>query len=171
MAKWTFTNATWTPANVADTTTMANAGFMALGAGSASQMINIQEIFIQGQAAASTINQQILARDSTLGATPTALASPNSNGPLNPNTAALAAPQTAFVACTTNPQRSSSAAAARLSLSYNSFGGIVRWQAAPGEEWQVYGTALGPPPAGESSISAFAAGAGAQGTSIIYEPF
>lgn len=168
MAKWSFSVGTFTPTNVADTTAMTNATYMALGGGSATQQITVMEIYQAGLNASSAINSMIFARDSTAGATPTALASPNTNGPLNPNTAALAAPPTAFVAATTGPSRSSATTAARLNLSFNSFGGIVRWVAAPGEEWTIF-SATGP--SGESSLSSVVAAAGAESAFIIYEPF
>jgi hypothetical protein len=171
MAKWSFGVGTFTPTATGDTTGFGAGTYMAIGAGSATQMINVMEIYEAGLNSASAINQMTFARDSTLAVTPTALSSPNTNGPLNPNTAALAAAQTAFVAASTEPQRSSSIAAARLNLSFNSFGGIVRWVAAPGEEWMIYGTALGPPPSGESSLSSPAGSAGAMSAHIIYEPF
>jgi hypothetical protein len=55
----------------------------------------------------------------------------------------------------------------KLNLSFNGFGGIIRWQAAPDEEWGIYGTAT---TFGESSLSGFTeTGAGPIGCSIIYE--
>lgn len=170
MAKWSFGVGTFTPTATADTANLASNTYMALGAGSATQMINVIEIYEAGLAAASSINQMTFARDSTLGVGPTALASPNTNGPLNPNTATLAAPQTAFVAITpgTLPQRSSVATQPRLNLSFNAFGGIVRWVAAPGEEWMIYGTTVS---ASESTLSSPSGTAGAMSAHIIYEPF
>jgi hypothetical protein len=169
MAKWSFQVPTYSPAGVSDATLMTNANFMAIQGGAATQSMNVIEIMLGGQSTSSNAMFMQFARDSSVAQTPTALAGPNSNGPLNTATAALAAPQVAFVAATTNPLRSAATSAARLNLSFNAFGGIVRWVAAPGEEWQILGVAV---TAGESSLSNYAGGAtGALSSHIIYEPF
>lgn len=169
MAKRIFQAASFTPTATADGTTLANGTYMAVGAGSATQMINVIEIYEGGQAAASSINIMMFARDLILGATPTALAAPNGDGPMSGATAALAAPPITFTAATTGPQRTNTAATARLNLSFNSFGGIVRWVAAPGEEWQIIGQTVS---ISESTLSAFTGGsAGLMGAHIVYEPF
>lgn len=169
MAKRSFQAATFTPTATADNTAMANATYMSIGAGSATQMINVLEIYMGGQASASSINIMMFARDLVLAATPTALAAPNGDGPLNGATAALAAPPVTCTAATTGPSRTNTATTARLNLSFNTFGGIVRWVAAPGEEWAIIGTTVS---ISESSLSAFTGGsAGLMGAHIIYEPF
>jgi hypothetical protein len=166
MSKWSFQVATMTPAASADGANLAG-GWMALGGGSASQYIKVQEIQETGQAAATSANIMLWARDSLLGGTLTALATPNSNGPLDANTAVLAAPNTAFIAATTVPQRSNSITTAKLNLSFNAFGGILRWQAAPDEEWGIFGSAV---TLGESSLSGFTGtGTGAMGAHVIFE--
>jgi hypothetical protein len=84
---------------------------------------------------------------------------------LDPSTAALAAVPVSFVASTTKPQRS--ATLGLLNLSYNAFGGIVRWLAAPGEEIGVLGNTAS---LGEVSLSAYTGGTpGLTGAHIIYE--
>jgi len=169
MAKRSFGVATFTPTATADTTNLANATYMAIGASGATAGLNVVEIFIGGQASASSINLMQFARDSTLGASLGALAAPNTDGPLDTRTAALAAVPLTFVAATTAPQRSAATTAARLHLSMNSFGGIVRWQAAPGEEWGITGVTVN---VSESSLSAYTGGSvGAIGAHLIYEPF
>jgi hypothetical protein len=169
MAKRSFSAATWTPTATADTTNLANSTFMAIGASGATAGLNVLEIYIGGQASASSINIMQFARDSTLAATPTALAAPNSDGPLDTRTAALAAVPITCVQATTVPQRSAATTAARLSLSLNTFGGIIRWVAAPGEEWGITGVTVN---ISESSLSAFTGGSvGAIGAHVIYEPF
>jgi hypothetical protein len=168
MSKWSFNVMTMTPAASADNALLAG-GWMALGGGSATQYIKVQEIQEVGQAVATSANIMQFARDSTAGATPTALTanSGNSMGPLDASTAVLAAPNTAFIAATTAPTRSGSITAAKLNMSFNAFGGILRWQAAPDEEWGII-TATGP--AGESSLSGFTGtGTGAMGAHIIFE--
>lgn len=169
MAKRSFSAATYTPTATGDTVALANATYQAIGASGAAAGLLVSEIEIGGQASASSVNIMQFARDSTLAITPTALAAPNSDGPMNTLTAALAAPALTYVAAATSPQRSASAAAARLSLSHNAFGGIVRWVAYPGEEWGIIGVTVN---ISESSLSCFTGGGvGLIGSHIIYEPF
>lgn len=168
MAKRSFSAPNWTPAATADATNLANATFMALQGGSATQKIAVSEIFMGGVAGSSSPTMMQFARDSTVGATLTALAAPNSDGPMDPATAALAAPPGSFVAATTSPQRSNATTNPRLNLTFNAFGGLVRWVAYPGEEWGILGNTAS---LGESSLSAFTGGTvGALSAHIIYEP-
>ena len=165
MAKWSFKSATWTPVAVADTANFTDNGYMGLMGGSTTQRLSILEIFMGGQATSSAPTIMIFSRDSTVQATPTALTTGQSNAALDPATAALAAPQVAFTASTTKPQRS--ATLGLLNLSFNAFGGIVRWVAAPGEEIGVLGNTAS---LGEVSLSAYTGGTpGLLGAHLIYE--
>lgn len=167
MAKWSFKLATWTPIAVADAAAFTDNGYQGLMGGSTTQRINVIEVYMGGQAGASSPSLMILSRDSTVQATPTALTTGQSNGAFDPATVALAAPQVAFTASTTKPQRS--ATLGLLNLSYNAFGGIVRWVAAPGEEIGMLGNTAS---LGEVSLSAYTGGTpGLTGSHIIYEPF
>ncbi len=172
MAKRSFSAATWTPTATADGSNLANSTFMSIGASGASAGLNVLEIYIGGQATASSVNIMQFARDSILIATPATLAAPNSDGPLDSRTAALAAVPITAVAIQaggTLPNRSAATTAARLSLSLNAFGGIIRWMAAPGEEWGITGVTVN---ISESSLSAFTGGSvGLIGSHIVYEPF
>jgi len=169
MAKRVFQVASFTPTAQADGTALTSATYMAIGAGSATQELRLIEIMETGLATSSAVNIMQFARDLVLGATPTALAAPNGDGPLNTGTAALAVPPLTFVAATTGPSRTNTAATARLNLAFNAFGGIVRWSAAPGEEWQILGTTVS---VSESSLSAFTGGSvGLMGAHIVYEPY
>jgi hypothetical protein len=173
MSKQMFTVNNWTPVAVADATNFTNNGYAALqnGTSDTNSLTLVQEIMIQGGAAASAVNNMFFARDSTLGATLAALTTPNSAGPNYPNARPFAANQTpvGFISATTVPQRSSSVSVAKLPLTLNTFGGIIRWQAAPGypqgEEWAIFGTGT---TNAESSISSFT-GTGAVTSTIIYE--
>ncbi len=166
MAKRSFKVSSFTPVAVADTTNFTDGGYMGLMGGSATQRIHVSEIYMGGQATASAPSIMIVARDSTVQATPTALGAGNSDAAIDPATAALAAPPIAFVASTTKPQRS--AALGLLNLSYNAFGGIVRWVAPPGGELVLLGNTAS---LGELSLSAFTGGTpGLTGAHIIYEP-
>src|SRR5213595_1886329 len=136
MAKWSFNVATWTPTAVADTANFTDNGYMGLMGGSTTQRIDISEVYIGGQATSSAPTFMTLSRDSTVQATPTALTTGQKNAALDPATAALAAAQIAFTASTTKPQRSASLAG--LNLSFNAYGGIVRWTAMdPTETFRI----------------------------------
>jgi hypothetical protein len=170
MSKRIFHATNWTPTAQADTTALSNATYQALKAGvtTALQVIDIQ---IAGLATSTAPTLMQFARASTLETTPTALAAPNSDGFMNPLSSALSTTSTAFVAAATGPQRSATVTDAKLDLNVNAFGGIVRWQAAPGEEWWIYGASTVAAPAGESILSAFTGGTvGAISSHIIYEP-
>jgi hypothetical protein len=159
---------TWTPTATADAaTTLANSTYMGLMGGSTTQVLRIEEIYMGGQAGASTPSFMLLSRDSTVQATPTALAAGQTDAALDPAVAALAAPPVAFVAATTPPQRSTTLHL--LNLSFNAFGGIVRWAATPNEiGLRILGNTAS---FGEMSLSAFTGGTpGLMGSHIVYEP-
>jgi hypothetical protein len=168
MAKRAFHATNYTPTAQADTTALTNATYQALKGGSGTQLIEIIEVYIAGLAGASSPTIMQLARASTIETTPTALASPNSDGWLHPSSGDLSNQPVAFVAAATGPQRSATTTHPKLDLNLNAFGGIVRWVAAPGEEWgQIGNTAA----LGESILSAFTGGTvGAISSHIVYEP-
>lgn len=157
---------TITPTATADTTNLVDNTYVGLiQGGSSTQRIKIQEIFLGGQAGASAPTYMVLGRDSTVGAT-VSLGTGQNDAPLDGATAALAAPAVVGNSATTDPQRSSSAKL--LNLSFNAFGGLVRWVAAPDEEIVVVGNTAS---LGEVSLSAFTGGTpGAMGAHIVYEP-
>lgn len=166
MAKRSFKLATWTPVAVADTAAFTDNGYQGLMGGSTTQLLKLLEVYMGGQAGASSPSLMLLSRDSTVQATPTALSTGQSDAPFDPSTAALAAPPVAFTASTTKPQRS--ATLGLLNLAFNAFGGIVRWVAAPGEEIGILGNTAS---LGEASLSAYTGGTpGLMGSHLIYEP-
>jgi len=170
MAKRIFGVATFTPTAQADTTGLTNATYMGIGSATATATfsLNISEIYMGGQASASAVNIMQFARVSTLGATPGALAAPNSDGPMNTATQVLADVPKTYVSAGTAPQRCAATTAARLHLNFNAFGGIVRWQADAYSSWGITGTTIN---VSESNLSAFTGGnVGAIGAHIIYEP-
>lgn len=168
MAKRSFSAVNWTPAATADTTALASAAYQALQGGSATQRLCILEIMVTGMAGAAAPTMLQMARCSNVGTTPTALAAPVSDGPMDPSVAALAAPPVSFTAAAAGPQRSSATTDARLDLSINAFGGIKRWVSAPGAEWWTLGNAAS---AGCCVLSAYNAGtSGAINSHIEYEP-
>jgi hypothetical protein len=157
---------TFDPTALADTAAMTNALYMAL-AGTATTGVAVSEIYMGGQATASAVKIMQFARHSTVAITPTALAAPNADGPLLNMSTQPASGAVSFVAAATGPQRSAVITTAKLNLSMNAFGGIVRWMAQPGGEWLIAGVAVN---LSESSLSNFTGGAaGAIGAHIAYE--
>lgn len=167
MALRTFKSATWTPVAVADTTNYTNLGYMGLMGGSTTQRIDVTEIYLGGQAGASSPCIMLVSRDSTVQATPTALTTGESDAANDPSTAALAAPPVSFTQSTTKPQRA--ATLGLLNLSFNAFGGIVRWVAPPRGQLTLLGNTAS---LGEISLSAYTGGTpGLLGAHIVYEPY
>ena len=116
----------------------------AIKSASATQLTDILEVTVQGNSTASAVWGGCLARASTneVGA-PSALASPNSDGPMHPATAALAAPVVTFIhAATTPPTPSSNAADTKFPMTINAFGGLYRENFAPTQQFSIFGTAL-----------------------------
>lgn len=141
MAKRIFFTGNQTFTAQAYTTNLTNATYMALKGGSATQFTDILEVLCNGMDTSSVVCASQLVRASTIEAgAPTALASPNSDGAMNPTTAALAAVVVPFVAAATNgPQASAVITDPKLNLGINSFGGIIRWNAAPTQQYSMTG--------------------------------
>jgi len=117
----------------------ATSSFGLQGVTSTTQIIDLLEVLISGTASASTIGGFIGVQMSTLAATPTALANPNSDGPTQQNTTPVI--QSTFITASTQGTPSSSATAPKINLGMNSFGGIVRWNAAPTQQYTMVGNA------------------------------
>ena len=166
MAKRSLSTTTLTPTAFADAVAYTNNLYLGtLFGGSATQRTNISEIFMGGQATASAPSIMLFARDSTVPIT--LVAGSTFDTPLDAATAALAAICVVGNSAGTPAQRS--ATGHLLNLSYNAFGGIVRWLAAPGEELSIIGTAVS---LGSATLSAFTGGTpGLMGSHIIYETF
>ena len=109
MAQRVFKSPAWTPVGVADGSSMTNLGFMALLGGSSTQMTGIVSVKISGMAtSASSPTPLILAHDSQVGTSLTALTTGESDAFKHPSSAALAAPVQSFTQTSANkPQRSS----------------------------------------------------------------
>ena len=145
--------------------------YMALKGGASTQLIDVLEVLISGKATASTVAAMNLARASTLETTPTALAAPHSDGAEFPNATALSSTVVPFVTASTQPTPSNTVTDAKLNLALNLFGGIVRWNAAPTQQWQIIGNTA---PGGESVLWNSSTGGGSSGPAdahIIYEPY
>ena len=131
--------------------------------GSATQRTNFLEIYVGGQSSSSAVTIMLFGRDSTAAATAGA-GTGYSDSPLDASTAALAAAVVSNNAFTTKPQRGSTHL---LNLSFNAFGGIVRWVAAPGEEISMITATQ---PLGCCDLSAWNTGSpGIVGAHVIYE--
>lgn len=161
MAKYSMTWQTTTAVAVADTTAMTDAGYEGfLQGGSATMRLVVSEIYIGGEDTASTVNTIAVSRDSTVAATGL---SGNKNAVLDGSNTAPGTVAVYGNTSTTKPQRS--ATLHLLQLSMNSFGGIVRWVAAPGSEIAVVTATQ---PLGELSIS-HVTGTGKTSGHVIYE--
>ena len=152
----------------ANNTPLTTSAYLAVKGGSATQIVNFNEIMITGLAIVTSPALFIMQRASVIETAPTALAAPSSDGPRNPYTAALAAPPVTFIAANTQPTSSNVVTDAKLNLGLNLFGGIMRWVAREGRGWmQIGNTAT----LGESLLNAFTGTtSGAFSASITYEP-
>lgn len=165
MARWAHAVPTWTPdaAGIADATNFNNDKFDCVQGGISTQRGEIREIYLGGQAGASSPTFMVFGRDVVVGGTPagvTRLAS------LDPSTVALVNPPIVFTQATTKPQRSTTKGIL-LNLSFNAYGGIVRWYAGPDEVISYLGNATD---LGELSLSAFTGGtSGLLGSNIVFE--
>src|SRR5215472_3421468 len=158
MSKRAFHATNYTPTPQADTTALTNGTYQSLRA-AATSLIQVVEIMIEGLAGSSNPMIMQMARASTLSSSATALASPNSDGFMNPLASTITTlPVTLVAATVSGPQRSAVTTDAKLDLNINAFGGIVRWQAAPGEEWYIFGASTVAASAGESVLSQFTGG-------------
>ena len=163
MARWATGNPTWTPVAVADTANFTDGGHQTLQGGSATQRGELREVYLGGQAGASSPTIMVLGRTSTTGTTLTALRL----AALDPATAALTSAPVAYsTSGTSKPQRSSTLGML-LNLSFNAFGGIVRWYCGPDEIISYLGNT---PSLGELSLNAFTGGTpGLLGSNIVFE--
>lgn len=162
MARWAANIPSWTPVPVADGTNMTDNGHHTIQGGSSTQRGELREVYLGGQAGASSPTFMVIGRTSVVGGTLTAarLAA------IDPSTAALAAPPVSFAASTTKPQRSSTLGML-AGLSFNAFGGVVRWVNGPDEIISYLGNTAS---LGELSLNAFTGGtAGLLMSHIIFE--
>lgn len=172
MARRIVSNTSVTPTATADTTNLPAGLYpFLLRGGSTTQVTNLWEISISGQAASSSSPTfMLLSYDSQIstGSLTFTGTGTGTDAPQNPATAALAAPLVnGNTAATTQPQRS--ATFHTLNASLNAFGGVYFWRANRTEECiQMLGSTT--TNASELSLSAFTGGTtGAIGAHAIYE--
>lgn len=164
MALYSLSWTSVTPTAVADTTNYTDSQYCTfLQGGNSTMRLKLTELYMGGEAAASSSPTVMkLARDSTVAATGI---SGNRNALLDGSGTAPATLAVFGNVSTTKPQRSSTLHI--LAPSFNAYGGIVRWVAAPGYEPSVVGNTAS---LGEVSLSAFTGGTpGAQSGHILYE--
>ena len=153
---------TWTPTAVADTTNMTDSGHHTVQGGVSGQRLELREVYLGGQAGASSPSIMVLGRTSTVGATLTA----GRLAPIDAASVLIANPPVSYQVSTTKPQRSATLGML-LNLSFNAFGGIVRWYAGPDEVIASSGAAAS---TGELSLNAFTGGTpGLLGSNIVLE--
>jgi len=165
MARYSFSVTSVTPTATGDTTNLVDSTYLGyFQGGNSTQRLNFAEIYMGGEAAStSSPSIMVFARDSTVmtgtvGGGRVAVTDAS-------NTAPATTPLVGNTAATTKPQRS--ATLHLLHLSFNAYGGIVRWVARPGEEPSVVGNTAS---LGEASLSAFTGGTTGQISShVLYE--
>lgn len=165
MARYSLSTTSITPTGYNDTTALQDSTYMALLQGGSSTMrLNISEVYLGGEApSTSSPSIMVLARDSTVGGTVTA--SPLRNAVLDGSNTAPGTVAVYGHVAGTDPQRA--AGLHLLHLSFNAYGGIVRWVARPGEEISVVGNTA---TLGEVSLSAYTGGTpGPMSSHILYE--
>jgi hypothetical protein len=171
MAKRVFTSGNLTFAATAAGSQATSGGYMALTGASATQITDVLEVMISGKAGTAAVLATYLARQGSIGTgTVGALAAQNSDGPMHFATAALAAPVVPAVSYATNQVIPSNATTdAKLELGINVFGGIIRWNAAPTQQWTMVGNTA---PGGGSILWNSSSAGGVSGLAdahIIYE--
>jgi hypothetical protein len=170
MSTYAFAVGAITPgAGTADGSSLTTLTYMALQGGTATQMNSVDEIYMGGQAASTAPLIMLLGRDSTVMATPTALSTPNTNGPTFASAAVITAPAVAGITAATQSIRSNSIAFAKKNFTFNAFGGIVRANYANTQDrFNILGNTAS---LGEMSLSSFtgSTASAAIGAHIIYE--
>lgn len=119
----------WTPTATADGSQLTASGYHALRAAAATDMVRILEVGAQGEASASTVNVMSVRRHTTHSSTPT------NRVPVPFNPYSQASVFQGFITASTNPTVAALATIQHLiNMSFNAFGGLARWVAAPDEE-------------------------------------
>lgn len=170
MSAFSFAVGTITPgAGTADGSSLTASTYMALAGGTTTQLSFVDEVYMGGQAASTAPLIMLLGHNSTVVATPTALSTPNSNGPVHPSAGVLTAPAVGAITGGTQAIRSNSVSLAKKNFTFNAFGGLVRANYANTQDrFGILGSAAS---LGELSLSSFTgstAGA-AIGAHVLYE--
>lgn len=157
MALFATAAAGWTPVAHADgASSLANASYHAWRTTTASTL-RVTEMFIGGEATSSTVNRMAARRLSTNATTPT------DQVPAALNPLSGASVSQFYTAASTGPTIASTVHL--MNFAFNTFGGIIRWVAHPGEE--IYFTAQ-TAPNGQGVLDSIS-GTGVVSTSVQFE--
>jgi hypothetical protein len=170
MSVYMFDVGTITPgAGTADNASLTASTYMALQGGTTTQVNFIDEVYMGGQATATAPMIMLLGRDSTVVASPTALATPNSNGPVNASAGVLTAPAVGAITGGTQAIRSNSVSLGKKNFTFNAYGGMVRANYANTQD--RFGILGNTASLGEVSLSSFTGTTAAQaiGAHLLYE--
>lgn len=164
MARWSTVVPTWTPTAVADTTNIVDGAHHTIQGGTSTCRYELREVYLGGQAGASAPTFMVVGRTSQVGSgslTAARLAA------IDPSTADLATQAKPYTAAATNKPQRSATLGMLLALSFNAFGGIVRWYCGPDEIVSLLGNTAS---LGELSLNAFTGGTvGAMMSGIVFE--
>jgi hypothetical protein len=161
MATRALTSPTFSPTSIADAAALLDNQHMSLQGSGALDRLEVSEIYLGGQAAASSPMLMVFARHSTFGLTPTLGTNGKDAAHQDPNVAGTAR---GYMSAATDPQRSTTLGL--LSLTFNAFGGVVKWF-AQGKPISIIGNTAS---LGEAGLSQFTGGTTAAiGGHIIYE--
>jgi hypothetical protein len=161
----TFAVASFTTGAVADTQDLADNTFLCVKGGASTQLTKIKEVFATGYEASTSAPQKLLlARNSTVSASPVALSTGESDEEEHPSTSALSSVVVTCTAAGTQPQRAKKYLAL---MGFNAIGGLNRQRFPFGEEPVILGNTADD---GEVSLSGFTGTtAGVIGAHIKYE--
>jgi hypothetical protein len=166
MAKYSGTWTSVTATAIADTTALTDNNYLYdIEGGTSTQRNLLKEIYIGGEATTATAQVIVLARNSTAAGTLVAGTGTRVPALLDGSGTAPATAPLGGNSATTDPQRS--ATLHLLHLSFNAFGGIVRWVAADGYEIGIVGNTAS---LGDVSLSGFTGqGAAASSGHVLFE--
>lgn len=167
---FTILNQSWTA--TATNTGLATTTFAGVQGGASTQSVDILEFKISGMATTSTLGAFQFSCVKVTGGGFSALATPNSDGPLNVNGTSLSSAVNTYVSsASTQPITYNVATTPIIDLSLNTFGGILRWNAAPYQQFTLVGNAA---TAGSAVLFNCSSAGGATSVAnvhIIYEPY
>ena len=149
-----FASINWTTGTgTNDASALTTLQYMEYLGGTTTQVNFLDEVYIGGQATSSAPLIMLLGRDSTVIATPVALATPNSSGLLNASGGVLTSVPVGGITGSTQAQRSNSVSLGKLTFTFNGFAGIVRCNYANTQD--RFGILGNTASLGAASLSAF----------------
>lgn len=170
MPMYVFAVGTITPgAGTADNASLTASTYMAINGGTSTQVSFLDEVYMGGQATATAPMIMLLGRDSTVVGTPTALATPNTFGLLDPSGGVLTNTPVAAITGSVQAIRSNSVTLAKKNFTFNAYGGMcARNYANTNDRFGILGNTAS---LGEMSLSSFTGTTAAQaiGAHLIIE--